>query len=426
MLRYSLLLSLLIPVTIFGGDTLRNIYRSDYYVDKLMALEQGIVIAAENHPETKSLDILEATDSIYIKRLQEIPAVINLPYNNHIKAYIERYLIRYPKHFPILLERSDDFFPMFEEIFDSYGLPQELKYLAVIESALKPKALSKASAVGLWQFMPSTGKMYGLQVNSFIDERKDPIKSTHAAAQFLSTLYHMFDDWTLALAAYNCGPGNVRKAIRRAGGKQDFWKIYYYLPRETRSYVPAFVGATYAFNYYAEHGIERSDYRAEILDTVNINQRMHFLQLSEFLEMPVEDIRKYNPQYRKDFVPQTGKPMTLRLPYLDAYAFAGNEEAVYAIKDSIYFSDVFAKNYSSTALNIKEKVRIVYKVKKGDNLGYISDWFNVRLSDLRYWNGINRNLIRVGQKLSIYVPESRAYLYDGVNGMSFAAKQRKY
>ncbi len=205
---------------------------------------------------------------------------------------IERYVIKYPDQVQGLLARSDYYFPLFEEIFDAYNLPQELKYLAVIESALKPKAMSRAGAGGLWQFMRGTGKLYGLRIDEHIDERSDPVKATEAAARYLSDLYDIYDDWTLALAAYNCGPGNVKKAIRKAGGKKDFWKIYNYLPKETRSYVPIFVAATYAFHYYEAHGIGRLQGVNPILtDTVLIDKKLHFMQLAEALNISIDTLR---------------------------------------------------------------------------------------------------------------------------------------
>ncbi len=239
---------------------------------------------------------LELADSIYIKRLQNIVSPIELSFNGVVKSYIKVYTERRKDKMEEILGLSDYYFPIFEEILDSYNMPVELRMLAVIESALNPNAVSRVGATGLWQFMYGTGRMYKLEVNSFVDARKDPIAATHAACRFLRDLHKIYGDWTLAIAAYNCGPGNVNKAIRRSGGKRDYWAIYYHLPRETRGYVPAFIAATYAYTYYKEHRLTPQIIDMPFaVDTIQVNKMLHFQQVSEMLNVPVETLEQLNP-----------------------------------------------------------------------------------------------------------------------------------
>lgn len=255
------------------------------------------------------------TDEDYIERLSRLPYIMEMPYNSLVRNLINRYM-RNPRSVAGLLGAANFYTPIFEDALESYGVPLELKYLPVIESALNPKATSPVGAAGLWQFMPGTGKQYGLEVNSLVDERRDPIKSSYAAAKFLSDLYNIFGDWSTVIAAYNCGPGNVKKAMRRAGGSSDYWAMYPYLPKETRGYVPAFIAANYAMNYYCDHGIcpMRTKLPAHS-DTVMVNKQIHFSQIAAKCGISMDELRTLNPQYRKDIV--TGsrvKPAILRLP----------------------------------------------------------------------------------------------------------------
>ena len=234
---------------------------------------QNYISIAKDTGAQKAFQKTELNDSILEYQLQHIASPFSMDYNDRVKAFINLYVNKRHNQMSYMLGLSDYYFQMFEEIFDKYNVPLELKYLAVIESALNPRAVSKAGATGLWQFMYATGKIYKLEINSYVDERRDPVKATEAAAQFLSKLYSMYGDWTLVIAAYNCGPGNVNKAIRRSGGKKNFWEIYYRLPRETRGYVPAFIAATYAFHHYQDYGIRPSQMDLPIMtDTMNINQ----------------------------------------------------------------------------------------------------------------------------------------------------------
>ncbi|RLD75138.1 MAG: lytic transglycosylase [Bacteroidetes bacterium] len=378
-------------------------------------------------------------DSVLIARLNAIPSLMELPYNQIIRRYIEVYTKR--RSAPVLIGLTDYYFPMIEEILDKYDLPMELKYLPIIESALNPRAVSRAGATGLWQFMYGTGRMFHLEINSFVDERRDPVKATYAAAQFLSHLYAMYDDWTLVIAAYNCGPGNVNKAIRRAKGKRDYWDIYPYLPRETRGYVPAFIGAAYMMNYYHKHNIQPVDIKMPIMtDTIMVNKKLHLMQVAEVLNIPIERVRDLNPQYKKDIIPVTVDPYPLRLPFEYSMMFLDKQDSVYAYKDSIFFNPkrvvITPKKYSKSnyysassynsnykAPSTKNMTKLSYTVKSGDAIGLISDWYDVRISDLKYWNKIGRrNTIRVGQKLTVYVPNKKAYKYKKVNTMNLSQK----
>lgn len=258
---------------------------------------------------------VKLTDSLYIQRLQQIPSIMELTYNNIVRDYIELYTIRKHRLTSYILGQSDYYFPMFDDALEAEGIPQELKYLPVIESSLNPIAYSPAGASGLWQFIASTGKMYGLTINSLVDERRDPIKASKAAARYLKHLYGIYHDWTLVIAAYNCGPGNVNKAIRRAGNEHDYWAIYNYLPKETRGYVPAFIAATYTMHYYKEHNICPAIVtRPLALDTIQVRDRVHLKQIAAVLNINIKDLRIMNPQYRHDVIPGNGVPYTLCLP----------------------------------------------------------------------------------------------------------------
>lgn len=359
-------------------------------------------------------------DSVYIERLNNIVSPFELNYNNHVKAYINLYTHKRREQVETMLGLSAYYFPMFEQALDAYGLPLELKYLPVIESALNPRAFSRAGASGLWQFMYYTGKQYGLNINSYVDERRDPHKSTLAAVKFLSDLYDIYGDWQLVIAAYNCGPGNVNRAIRRSGGKRNFWEIFYLLPRETRGYVPAFIAATYTFVYHNEHNLRPRAAKLPLAtDTVMISKPLHFSQVAEMLDMPVDIIRHLNPQYRKDIIPAQKDSYPLRLAFDRSTTFASLEDSIYSYNREKYFSSnqLVVKPGSSSGSSFSPppgKEKIYYTVKSGDVVGLIADWFDVYSSSLRYWNNIRRNMIRVGQKLVIYVDKDKVDYYKRI------------
>jgi membrane-bound lytic murein transglycosylase D len=399
----------------------------------LWYVNQSLESATDDYLAEADTLIPDFSDSVYIRRLAEIPSVVDLTYNRIVKNYINVYSRKRREQVRIMLGLSDYYFPLFEEIFDLYGIPYEIKYLAVIESALNPRAVSRVGAVGTWQFMYRTGRHYGLTINSLVDERRDPIASTHAAARFLVDLYDIYQDWTLALAAYNCGPGNVNKAIRRSGGRRDFWDIYYYLPRETRGYVPAFIAATYTMNYYEEHLITRAPLSLpQVSDTMMVHEPVHLKQVSEVLHIPIGLLRDMNPQYRQDIVPGTPKQAyAIKIPQEQVGAFIDLQDSIFAYKDSLYFDPekkvASPQRYTSSYrvdLPPDKYDKLNYTVKSGDNVGFIADWYDVRASDLRYWNNISRNLIRTGQKLVIYKPKGKSARYRELDKMSFTEKQQ--
>jgi membrane-bound lytic murein transglycosylase D len=369
-------------------------------------------------------------DSIYEARLSKIPSVIQLPFNSIIRNHIQVYTVRQRAMFSAVLGLKDYYFPMIENIFDSYGLPAELKYLAIIESALNPNAVNRRSgATGMWQFMYSTGRLYGLTINSVVDERRDPVKSTHAAARFLKDLYGIYGDWVLVLAAYDCGPGIVNRAIARSGNKKDYWDIYFRLPVETRGYIPEFVAATYAVNYYPEHNLTPLPLNIPVsTDTIMVNKDIHLSQISEVMGIPYEELRAINPQYKTGLIPGSSKPMALTLPMNHLSDFIGLHDTIVSYKKDIYLNkktriaDPTRSGYVST--DIKGKTKIYYTVKDGDNLGYISNWYRVSVSDLRNWNDLYHNTIRVGHKLVIFVDPSKSEYYSNLNTLSFEEKQQ--
>ena len=347
----------------------------------------------------------ELHDTIYIQRLQKIPSVVNLTYNNVVRGYIHVYTIRQRSKLEVMLGLTDYYFPLFEEIFDLYGLPLELKYLAVIESALNPTAVSRVGATGIWQFMLTTGRAYKLQVNTFVDERRDPVAATHAAAKFLKDLYGIYNDWTLALAAYNCGAGNVNKAIRRSGGKTSYWDIYPYLPRETRGYVPAYIGATYAMNYYREHNLSpRYIDVPPVSDTVMVNRQVNLAQVSEVLDIPLQLLRDLNPQYRREILPGNTASCPLRLPASYTPKYIDMENVICDYKKDFYLSNAFRviEPVKGTSANTAGKDRIVHTIRSGETLGTIARKYGVTTSNLQAWNNLSGTRIVAGKKLVVY------------------------
>ena len=341
------------------------------------------------------------TDKEYLQRLADMNSFITLPFNETVRNYIILYSEKMPTKMSSMLALSQYYFPIFEEIFDRYGLPKELKYMAVIESAFNPVAVSRAGAKGMWQFMYNTAKMYGLTINSFVDERLDPVKSADAAARYMRDAYRIFGDWNLAISSYNCGAGDVNKAMRRAGSR-EFWPVYNYLPRETRGYVPAFVGAMYAFTYYREHGlVPETDSMPVQVDTFHIRRMLHFQQVSALTGVSVEMLKKLNPQYVHDIVPGTAKEeYVLRLPYQYTSKFIENEDSVYAYNAKEYFSPATLQNIAVSGSASSQ--RIAYKVKSGDYLGRIASRYHVTVKQIMEWNHLRNTNLRVGQVLYIY------------------------
>ncbi len=343
-------------------------------------------------------------DSVYAERLSKILSPIPMVYNATVKRHIVAYTTTRRATMSAVLGRAQYYFPMIEAELDKAGLPLELRMLPVIESSLSPVARSRAGAVGLWQFVLSTGRSYGLEITSFIDQRQDPVLATRAACRFLKDLYDIYGDWTLALAAYNCGPGNVNKALRRAGeGATDFWSIYPYLPSETRNYVPAFIGVTYAYYYHQQHGIVPDASPLPLAtDTIHLNRIMHFEQVSSTIKTPIEVIRSLNPQYKLDIVPAVNKTYTLTLPHSDLSNYLVLQDTIMA-KDTLYLAQYLKPSKEDPSRQEFSIDSYTYTVKKGDVLGAIARREGVTVKQLMQWNNIkDASKLRIGQKLEIY------------------------
>lgn len=349
--------------------------------------------------------ITELPDSIYKQRLQALPFVIEVPYNEVVRRYILRYVKHSPRQLAALQRKAEYYFPIFEDILAKHDLPYELCYMPVIESALNPQARSHMGATGLWQFMPATGKKYGLEINSLVDERMDPICSTEAACLFLKNLYAIFQDWNLVIAAYNCGPGNVNKAIHRAGGKRDFWSIYPYLPSETRGYLPIFIAASYAMNYAEAHGICPATPLATMAsDTIVTTQRQHLKQIADNIDIPLAELRRLNPQYPRDIIPG-GKAYAICLPIEKAGVYIDKQDTIlaYQAKELIHNRRDEIELLHRTSVNGGYSINGVtyYKIKEGDTLGGIAKKFRVSVKQLKAWNGLKSDMIRAGKTLKI-------------------------
>lgn len=371
---------------------------TDWYMQKYAVLDDSCV---------KHSSIVTYPDSVYIRKLSQLPTAIEMPYNQIVRSYIDMYTVKRRMLVESMLGRSTYYMPIFEQALEKAGLPIELKYLPIIESALIPNATSRAGAAGLWQFMIGTAKNLGLEVNSMVDERRDPYKSSEKAAQYLRDLYAIYHNWPLVIASYNCGPGNVNKAIRRAGGKTDYWEIYEFLPKETRGYVPAFIAANYVMHYYRDHNIcPVLTKRPLIVDTINVDRQVHFQQIADVLQIPIEQIRDLNPQYRKDIIPGHIKPYMLALPSQQVFSFIESQDTIYAHNASDYTRRTTVEPASfvavSSAGNSTGNVRSAYhRVKRGENLSVIANRYGVSVSNLRKWNGLKNNNIRAGQRLRV-------------------------
>ena len=350
-------------------------------------------------------------DSVYIARLKRMPTVVPMTYNETVRRCIDLYSGRLRRTVRYMMGMADFYFPMMEQKLDASGLPLELKYLAVVESALNPIAQSRVGASGIWQFMLPTGKIHGLEINSLIDERLDPERATDAAIRYFKEMYTLYGDWHLVLAAYNCGPGNVNKAIRRSGGKMDFWKIFPHLPRETRSYVPLFIAAAYIMTYHCDHNI--CPIRADLsvaTDTIMVERALHFDQIAEILQMDKAAIRFYNPQYKREIIPGNVRPSVLRLPIERTFAFIDSEDSIYNHR----MEELLA---NCTPINVSEpenrRERITHTVKAGETVYTIANLYGVTAKNLRSWNGLQGSRVAPGRKLRVNIDNG---------GLMFSAK----
>ncbi len=391
----------------------------NYEVDSLLNLYYSKTYLQPDNDCNYKDENVSYPKEVYIERLGRLPNVMEMPYNDIVQKFIDRYTGRLRHSVSYMLGASNFYTPIFEEALEAYGLPLELKYLPVIESALNPQATSHAGAAGLWQFMVATGKHYGLEVNSLVDERRDPIKSSYAAAQYLRDLYKIFGDWSLVIAAYNCGPENINKAIHRANGEADYWKIYPYLPRETRGYVPAFIAANYVMNYYCEHNIcpMRTKLPAKT-DTIVVTKDVHLKQIAEVCGIDIDELRTLNPQYRRDIVNGSNKPSIIRMPATATNTFIANEDSIYNHKTETLFTrrslvEVDNSSKSSYTRKSSAKKRKSYSrkkrrtrakrvtIRKGDTLSEIAERNHTTVKKLRQLNGIKGNTIRAGKKIRV-------------------------
>ena len=355
------------------------------------------------------------SDEVYIKRLRALPVTIEMPFNSVVKTYIEMYTQRRRTLVEEMLGMSLYYMPIFEQALEKEGLPLELKYLPVIESALNPDAVSRVGATGLWQFMISTAKGLGLEVNSLVDERRDPYRASEKAAVYLKNLYNIYHDWSLVIAAYNCGPGNVNKALRRAGGSgKDFWAIYPYLPKETRGYVPAFIAANYVMTYFKNHNISPSLAKKPLLtDTIAVNQRINFNQISKVLNMPIDELRVLNPQFRRDVIPGDTHSYSLCLPTHQVYSFIMSKDSILNYRTDLYGRrDVVEPATITDSKDIQgvEGVDFTYetqtvtkwhKVRRGETLAKIAGKYGVTSSSIKRANGLRKSSVKRGQSLKI-------------------------
>lgn len=373
-----------------------------------------------------SAEAIDAENDEYIRRLKRIPAIMEMPYNDVVRKYIDQYTGRLRRSVSIMLGAQNFYVPMFEEALEAEGCPLELKYLPIIESALNPNATSRVGAAGLWQFMVNTGKQYGLEINSLVDERRDPLKSSKAAAEYFKKLHERFGDWTLVIAAYNCGPTNVEKAIQRADGSKDYWEIYPYLPSETRGYVPAFIAANYIMQYYCEHGIEPMQATLpEESDTIMVSRDLHLQQVADLCQVDIEQLKALNPQYRQQILPGLWKPCTLRLPAEAVSKFIEQGDSIYTYRASellprrssvsvneaslpvIHSGNGGVKSRASSASRSKSKSKKstssarTVTIRQGDTLGAIARRNGTTVAKLKQLNGISGSNIRAGKKIRV-------------------------
>lgn len=402
-------------VVLDGGDLVFPESMGDY-LDSLMTLYMTRTYMTTENDCQMTDENPFFTREQYVNRLYRMPTVIEMPWNDVVQACIDRYTVKSRRQVSYLLGACNFYLPFFEEALEAYQLPLELKYLPVIESALNPSAVSHAGAAGLWQFMPSAAKTYNLEINSFVDERRDPVKSSWAAARLLRDLYSLFGDWNLAIAGYNCGPENINKAIHRAGGERDYWKICPYLPRETRGYVPAFIAANYVMTYYCDHNICPMKTQLPVkTDTVMLSRNVTFSQVAAVMDLSIDMLRSLNPQYRRDVVPGATKPSALRLPVADAIRFIDMQDSIYACTAGAFDKrmEVEVAQGSKTPATSRKGRKgrrgrnaagsggSSVTVKKGDTLSAIAKRNGTTVDKLRRLNGIKGNNIQAGKKIRV-------------------------
>src|SRR5574344_2683681 len=370
-----------------------------WYVKKEVSNSKSILSKFTDEEVT-----VENMDSIYSERVSKISTIVALGYNSSVRSYINLYANSRKRSSSAILGLAQYYYPWMFEIFDKYDVPEELVYLTIIESSLNPVAVSPAGATGIWQFMYTTGKMYGLEVNSFIDDRRDPVKATDAAARHAKDLHDMFNGWGLAISAYNCGPGNVRKAIYRSGGKTTFWEVRQFLPRETQNYFPAYIGAYYMMNYYKAHDIIPAKISIPTnVDTVMVKKELHFEQIAHVLQINIDEIRTLNPQYKRDVIPAFTEMYPLKLKSNDIIRFLAMKDSIYKYNYDVYFAplqtyvNVFTGKGDSTPHTTKK----YHKVRSGETLSKIATRYGLSVSELKKMNKLKSNYLKVGQRLVV-------------------------
>ncbi len=386
------------------------------YADAYDSLAKSYYLSTlKKHQNSKQKDFSvedfdNIPDSVLIQRLNAMHTLVPMTFNSEVRSYIRFYLKYMSRRIDGMLLLSEYYKPLFLNSLDSYGVPPELQYLPIVESALNPMATSRAGAAGLWQFIYSTGVEYGLEVNSIVDERRDPYKSSPAAARLLRNLNHSFGDWTLAIAAYNCGPGTINKAIARSGGKRNFWEIYPYLPSETRGYIPAFIAVNYVMKYYPEHGIKPSKVEAPVrIDTVHLTSDVLLPFVQQFTGVSMEELHSLNPQYRTDYIPASTGNYHISLPNGKAAAFILNQDTIYACsRDSLSRRPIViepdkkvVKGKGKSKSHSKSSGTVYHTVKKGETLSSIARKYGLSVAQLKKLNGLKKDSIRVGQRLRV-------------------------
>lgn len=396
---------------------LKELYKSDLFDD----IYNSIV-----NQDYEPVEYEELSTEVLKQRLKDLDArtPFKVEYNPSLESVIKQYLKNRRRGMERLMGLSEYYFPMFEQELDKHNLPLELKYLAIVESALNPTAKSRVGATGLWQFMYPTGKMFGLDVNSYVDERSDPILSTEAACKYLKSLNNSFNDWDLALAAYNSGPGNVSKAIRRSGGKTNYWSLRDFLPRETAGYVPAFLATMYIFEYAEEHGFKKQAARIPYVatDTLKVKQQITLDQVAKLTNLDKEELEFLNPAYKLGIIPVVkGENYMLRLPLTSIGTFVNNEEAIYA-----FVQDEKEGKKEAAPELYEQPGKVRYRVRSGDFLGKIAERYGVGVSQIKSWNGMRSNNLKVGQNLIIYPKKSAQDIAQNTPSRSSASSEKTY
>ena len=382
-------------------DSLLNVW----YIKRDLA-SQNSVLSKLTDDTTK----YDNNDSLIFNRLSQIQTPIEVAYNDKVKRFIELYAVQRQRSSSVILGLAQYYYPWMKAIFDKYDLPEELVYITIIESALNPTAVSPAGATGIWQFMYGTGKLYGLEVTSYVDDRRDPYKATDAAARHFRDLYNIFGDWGLAISAYNCGAGNVRKAIQRSGGKTDFWSVSRFLPRETQNYFPAFIGAMYMMTYHNLYGIQPAQISIPSdVDTVMINKETHFRQIAEVLGVSYDEIKSLNPQYKKEIIPAFTEPKPLRLRSHDLLHYIALSDSISKYNYDVYFNPT--RNLNTIAANesvsddgmmiVQQTPNKYHTVRKGETLGKIAAKYHTTVSNIKSLNRIRSTSLRIGQRLLV-------------------------